>query len=96
MLNGKKDALYSTQIRLSNSYGRTRNDGVLIDILFTNQELALFCTATRESVNRMLAELRKRDKIAMQSSGKILIKDLQFLRDEIGSENCPIELCNIN
>ncbi|WP_100011462.1 Crp/Fnr family transcriptional regulator [Lentibacillus sediminis] len=96
MLNGKKGALYSTLIRLSNSYGRKRSDGILIDIAFTNQELAMFCAATRESVNRMLAELRKRDKISIQPSGKILIKDLQFLRDEIGCENCPIELCNIN
>ncbi|MCC2249375.1 MAG: Crp/Fnr family transcriptional regulator [Bacillota bacterium] len=96
LLNGKKGALYSTLIRLSNSYGVTCSNGILIDMAFTNQEMALFCAASRESVNRMLSRLRKMDIISINSSGKILIKDIQFLRDEIGCEDCPIEICNIN
>ncbi|WP_284141619.1 Crp/Fnr family transcriptional regulator [Virgibacillus sp. LDC-1] len=96
LLNGKKGALYSTLIRLSNSYGKANEDGLLIDIAMTNQELANFCAATRESVNRMLAELRTLNVISIQQDGKILIKNVQFLRDEIGCDNCPIEVCNIN
>ncbi|GAB3060055.1 Crp/Fnr family transcriptional regulator [Virgibacillus ainsalahensis] len=96
LLNGKKGALYSTLIRLSNSYGRKQSNGILIDIAFTNQELAQFCAATRESVNRMLVELRKSDVISIDGKGRIFIKDIQFLRNEIGCENCPIEICNIN
>lgn len=96
LLNGKKGALYSTLIRLSNSYGKQKPDGVLIDMALTNQELAKFCAATRESVNRMLVDLRKADIIDMNKHGKILIKDIQYLRNEIGCENCPIEICNIN
>ncbi|MBY7142078.1 Crp/Fnr family transcriptional regulator [Virgibacillus sp. NKC19-3] len=95
LLNGKKGALYSTLIRLSNSYGIKQDNGVLIDLPLTNQELAAFCAATRESANRMLVNLRKQDVITMKKSGKILIKDMQFLRDEIGCEQCPIEICNI-
>ncbi|MBP1969895.1 CRP/FNR family transcriptional regulator [Virgibacillus natechei] len=96
LLNGKKGALYSTLIRLSNSYGIEQNNGVLIDMALTNQELAAFCAATRESANRMLVDLRKQDVISMNKSGKIFIKDMQFLRDEIGCEHCPIEICNID
>ncbi|RKQ37242.1 Crp/Fnr family transcriptional regulator [Oceanobacillus halophilus] len=96
LLNGKKGALYSTLIRLSNSYGVDQEDGVLIDLSMTNQELAKFCAATRESVNRMLVELRKLDVISIDKSSRIFIKDMQYLRDKIGCEYCPIEICNIN
>lgn len=96
LLNGKKGALYSTLIRLSNSYGIQQADGVLIDLILTNQELAKFCPATRESVNRLLGELRRKDVISIEKSGKIFIKNMQFLKDEIGCEECPIEICNIN
>lgn len=96
LLNGKKGALYSTLIRLSNSYGIKQSNGILIELTLTNQELAKFCAATRESVNRMLVELRKKDVISINKSGQILIKNMQYLRDEIGCENCPVEICNIN
>ena len=43
-----KGALYSTLIRLANSYGITRSDGILINIVLTNQDLAKFCAAARE------------------------------------------------
>lgn len=96
LLNGKKGALYSTLIRLANSFGIERNDGILINLTLTNQELANFCNTTREYVNRMLSDLRKRHVISMSQSGKILIKDIEYLRTENGCEGCPIEICNIN
>ncbi|WP_085992597.1 Crp/Fnr family transcriptional regulator [Oceanobacillus senegalensis] len=96
MLNGKKGALYSTLIRLSNSYGIKQNDGILIDLVLTNQELAKFFAASRESVNRMLVELRRLGVIKMDKSGRIKILNMDYLRQEIGCENCPIEVCNIN
>lgn len=96
MLNGKKGALYSTLIRLSNSYGIKQYEGTLIDIPLTNRELARFCAATRESVNRMLSELRRQGVISIEDSGRIMIKNMSFLREEINCESCPIEICNIN
>lgn len=96
LLNGKKGALYSTLIRLSNSYGYNTEAGIFINMPLTNQQLANFCATTRESVNRMLGELRKADIIEVKKSGHILIKDIEFLRQEIGCENCPVEICNIN
>lgn len=94
IMHGKKGALYSTLIRASNSYGSKRDNGILIDIPLTNQELANFCGATRESVNRMLSELKKEGVVSI-ISGKILIRDLQYLKDAISCEDCPITFCNI-
>ncbi|GGA74671.1 Crp/Fnr family transcriptional regulator [Ornithinibacillus halotolerans] len=96
LLNGKKGALYSTLIRLANSYGLEQDDGTLINVSLTNQELANFCAATRESINRMLVHLRKIDVITIDKTGRIFIKDLDYLKTEIGCEGCPIEICNIN
>lgn len=94
ILHGKKGALYSTLIRLSNSYGIEWEDGILIDLSLTNMELANFCGMTREVVNRMLSELKKEQKLSLVN-GKLLIHDLQYLKDQIHCENCPIEFCTI-
>jgi CRP/FNR family transcriptional regulator len=96
VLNGKKGALYSTLIRISNSYGEILENGILLNIHLTNQELAKFCAATRESVNRMLSDLKKKNVINYSPDGKIIIKDLQFLKNEIGCDNCPKDICNID
>ncbi|MGI2328272.1 Crp/Fnr family transcriptional regulator [Planococcus sp. YIM B11945] len=95
LLHGKKGALYSTLIRLSNSYGVPKQDSILIDMHLTNQELANFCGMTREVVNRMLSELKKRDIISF-AEGKMTIHDLSYLKTEINCENCPISLCKID
>ncbi|WP_374724183.1 Crp/Fnr family transcriptional regulator [Calidifontibacillus erzurumensis] len=96
VLHGKKGALYSTLIRMTNSYGVKRDDGsILINIPLTNQELANFCGTSRESVNRMLSDLRK-DNIISINKGKITIHDLNYLKREINCEDCPPELCNID
>ncbi|SIT84672.1 Crp/Fnr family transcriptional regulator [Edaphobacillus lindanitolerans] len=95
ILHGKKGALYSTLIRMSNSYGIRREDGsVLLDIELTNQELANYCGMAREVANRMLAALKKEKKIGMEN-GKIVLLDMPYLRNEIHCENCPADICNI-
>ncbi|MDQ0413650.1 Crp/Fnr family transcriptional regulator [Mesobacillus stamsii] len=95
VLNGKKGALFSTLIRMTNSYGEQRETGILIDLPLTNQELANFCGTSRESTNRILNEL-KREGIISIKNGKILIHDLEYLRQEIGCENCPAVFCSID
>ncbi|WP_085506960.1 Crp/Fnr family transcriptional regulator [Thalassobacillus devorans] len=95
VLHGKKGALYSTIIRLTNSYGIKRADGIFIDIVLTNQELANFCGTSRESVNRLLSDLKKKEVLTMENNN-IVVKDLQYLKDEINCENCPIVLCSID
>ncbi|MDQ0153872.1 Crp/Fnr family transcriptional regulator [Robertmurraya andreesenii] len=94
VLHGKKGALYSTLIRLSNSYGVAADNGIVIDTPLTNQELANFCGTSREVVNRLLSELRRNEIISIDK-GIITIHDLDYLKVEIDCENCPIEICNI-
>jgi CRP-like cAMP-binding protein len=95
VLHGKKGALYSTLIRLSNSYGASTNKGIFINLPLTNQELANFCGTSREVVNRLLSELRK-SKIISINKGFITIHDLEFLKIDINCENCPVEICGID
>ncbi|MBU8877444.1 Crp/Fnr family transcriptional regulator [Bacillus sp. FJAT-29790] len=94
VLHGKKGALYSTLIRLSNSYGVEAEQGIIIKTPLTNQELANFCGTSREVVNRMLGELRKNGALSIDK-GIITIHDLNYLKVEIDCENCPIDICNI-
>lgn len=95
LLHGKKGALYSTLIRLANTYGINQENGILIDISLTNQELANFSGMAREVVNRFLSDLRKRNVLSMLE-GKIFIHNLQSLKDEIHCEDCPVVFCKID
>lgn len=95
ILHGKKGALYSTLIRLANSYGVKMSDGILIDLSITNQELANFCGTSRESINRLLNEL-KRNSIISSQKGKIILHDINYLQETVYCESCPIEFCRID
>ena len=95
VLNGKKGAIYSTLIRLANSFGERYKAGITLSITITNQELANFCGTSREVVNRFLSDLRKNQVISI-NKGIITINNLNYLKQEIDCENCPIEICNIS
>ena len=94
VLYGKKGALYSTLIRLANSYGKEIDGGILISVPLTNQELANYSATARESLNRMLSEL-KRNNIIENRGNLIFIKDIEYLHQEIECENCGKAICNI-
>jgi CRP-like cAMP-binding protein len=94
VLHGRKGALYSTLIRFSNSYGKKHDEGITITVPLTNQDLANFTGTARESVSRMLSELRKM-KIITIDRKTIIIHNLDYLKNEIDCENCPVALCNI-
>ncbi|KAA9025787.1 Crp/Fnr family transcriptional regulator [Niallia endozanthoxylica] len=94
VLNGKRGALFSTLIRMTNSYGIQKDDGILIDLPLTNQKLGDFCGTSRESTNRILNDL-KREGIISFTRGKITVHNLQYLKNEIDCENCPAVYCNI-
>ncbi|GEN56815.1 Crp/Fnr family transcriptional regulator [Halolactibacillus alkaliphilus] len=95
VLHGKKGALYSTLIRLSNSYGKQTTEGIIITKNFTNQALANFCATSRESVNRLLNDLKKQHIISYHDQ-HIIIHDLNYLKEAINCDQCPIVLCTIN
>ena len=95
MMFGKPGALCSTLIRLHNTYGEPREDGgVPIGKKLTNTELADMTGATRESVNRMLSDLKNAG-VVTNDNGYIVIEDLQYLKDLCHCENCPVDICRI-
>lgn len=91
---GKKGALFSVLIRLSNAYGKRVEDGILIDKKLTNQELANYIGATRESISRLLKSLIKENIITIESK-YITIHKKEYLEDELRCEHCPYEECTI-
>ncbi len=96
VLHGKKGALYSTLIRLANTYGKFHSvNEVFISIALTNTEIANLCATSREMINRMLNDLRK-NKIITIDKGYITILDLHYLQQEINCENCPLAICRID
>lgn len=94
LLYGKPGALCSLLIRLCNSYGVQYGNGIRIDKKMNNSEMAEMIGATRESVNRMLSDMRKEDVINIEH-GIIVIKDIHYLRNICKCENCPLEVCRV-
>lgn len=95
MMYGKPGALCSTLIRLSNTYGQENDNGaILINKKITHTDLSNMIGATRESVNRMLSDLRKRGVIEYEN-GMIVINELEHLQDVCHCEMCPKEICRI-
>lgn len=94
MMFGKHGALCSLLIRLANTYGIEQENHIVVSKVHTNTELADMIGATRESVNRMLSELRKANAIRIENS-HIIVEDLQYLRDICHCENCPKDICRM-
>lgn len=96
VLHGKKGALYSTLIRLANTYGEfTSANEVLIKFALTNAEIANLCATSREMINRMLSDLRKRRIISIDK-GLITVHNLSYLKSEVECDNCPLAVCRID
>lgn len=96
LLHGKKGALYSTLIRLANTYGEFQKDAsVVIRIRLTNTDLANLCGTSREMINRFLNDLRKQQIISTHG-GQLIILNLNFLKQEIECDNCPLAICRID
>lgn len=95
MMFGKTGALCSLLIRLSNTYGvtQTGND-IRIELKINNTEMAEMIGTARESVNRILTELRK-EGVIDYCEGHLVIKDLSYLRDVCRCEHCPTEVCRM-
>lgn len=83
ILFGKKGALYSTIIRLSKKFGEKKDNGdIVCNTPLTIQDLAYFCGTNRETVYRMLHDLRELKVLSMYH-GKIIIHDYNHLLNEI-------------
>jgi CRP-like cAMP-binding protein len=97
LLFGKTGALASTLIRLCNTCGVVTKDGIRLTMKLTNTELADFIGATRESVNRMLGDL-KAGGIVDMDGGCLVIKSLNELKAMCRCPSfpaCPRDICRI-
>lgn len=94
LLCGKKGALYSTLIRFSNSYGVKKEGGIYINVQLTNQDIANYTGTTRESVNRMLNDLKKSEVLSMDN-GYFTIHNVAYLKEYLHCGDCPVEICTI-
>lgn len=94
MFYGKNGALASTIIRIGNTYGVYRNGEIHVKRKFTNVDLAKMINTSRETVNRMLSELKKKGIVA-QNNGYLVIKNLTSLKMICHCEDCPLQLCKI-
>lgn len=96
VLHGKKGALFSTLIRLSNTYGEKNNkQQLVIHQHLTNSDLANLCGTSREVVNRLLQDLKK-ENIISEKLGYITIHDLDYLKNVCECDSCPLAICQIN
>lgn len=94
MMYGKPGALCSLLIRLSNSYGIPHGEHVQINYKISHTEMADMIGSTRESVNRMLSDMKKEEAVEFHN-GRIIIKNAAYLRDICHCENCPLEICRM-
>jgi CRP-like cAMP-binding protein len=94
VLCGKKGAVYSTIIRMTNTFGVKKSNGILVDFKYTLSDIANFSGTTREGVTRLFSDLKK-EKIIDIVDGQILVLDLDYLRNEIDCERCPIQYCQL-
>jgi CRP/FNR family transcriptional regulator len=95
IMNGKKGGLYSILIRLCHSYGISTEEGILIDLPITHQELANLTYGTREVIQRALKELREKD-IIYYDQQKFIVKKLGYLRQSVDCQHCPNVICGLN
>lgn len=91
---GKQAALASILIRLSNSFGEKVGDHIIIRQKLTHMELSNMISATRESVNRMIIDLRAKD-VLEYKDGIVTIKDKSYLQEICHCESCTAEICRM-
>ncbi|GIP21152.1 Crp/Fnr family transcriptional regulator [Paenibacillus sp. J22TS3] len=94
LMFGKTGALCSLLIRLNNSYGEPCGEHRRITIKINNTEMSDMIGATRESVNRMLSDMKKEGIIDLVD-GHIVIHDLEYLRNVCHCDNCPAHICRV-
>lgn len=71
--------IVSFLLRLANEHGKETADGIDIDLGLTHQEIASMANTTRETVTRVLTQLKKRQLLTMDRR-KIRIIDAEALK----------------
>lgn len=79
------DRLYCRIVELSIGWGRPVEDGLLVEHGLAQRELASFCAASREIVNRQLGEWRKRGLVEPRRRA-LLVRDIRALTLAVSPE----------
>lgn len=83
LMNGKFGAVCSQIYDLYDKFGIEYQDGVLIDFVVTNEEIAHFCGINAaSSVSRIMHQLKTCGAIKMHDH-KIFIKNIELIKDNI-------------
>ena len=84
LFRSNRDRLAHLLLELVEQYGRTSNDGVLLDIKLSHQELSSIIGATRETVTTLLGEMQLEGLLKV-SRQKIIVRDLRRLAADQGT-----------
>ncbi|MCH4177807.1 MAG: Crp/Fnr family transcriptional regulator [Streptococcaceae bacterium] len=83
LTNGKFGAVCTQIFELYDQFGISSKEGILIDFVVTNEEIAHFCGITSaSSVNRMMQQLKDMGAIKMKDR-KIIINNLEIIKEHI-------------
>lgn len=94
MFFGKQGALASAIIRMTNTYGKMHDQKWELTKKFTHDEIACLISTPRETVTRMLNQLKK-DGLIEYDKGYMTVIDLDGLRNICRCEDCPIQICRL-
>ncbi|WP_338788607.1 Crp/Fnr family transcriptional regulator [Metabacillus sp. FJAT-53654] len=94
MFFGKNGALASVLIRMTNTYGIQEGDMWRITKKFTHDEISSFIGTPRETVTRMLNQLKK-DGIIQYEKGYLTVYNLNSLRQICRCDDCPLQVCRL-
>lgn len=89
---GTEGAVASFLIRIANSQGIQVPGGILINDQVTHYQIATYIGSSRETVTRVLNDLRKKDIIEFHRS-TLLIKDMTYLRGLLNCDKCGVQNC---
>ena len=73
----------SLLLSLARNFGIKKADGILLELNISRENMGSFAGLTRETVTRKLAELNSKGIIELIETKKILIKDVDYLKDII-------------
>ena len=83
LLNGKLGAVCTQLYELYDLFGVRTEEGLVIDFIITNEEIAKFCgISTASSVSRILKQLKKSGIIKVKDH-RIIITNMDLLEDNI-------------
>lgn len=78
LFRSNRDRLAHLLLELAEQYGRTIDDGILLEIKLSHQELSSIIGVTRETVTTLLGKMQ-RDGLLKVSRQRIVIRDLRLL-----------------